>query len=541
MRRWGIIFVFVFSLLMMVLVSFASGQEGRVLRITGAWPNYIDPGVGNSLSSTISYVNLYDALVYPDAEGRPLPHAAKSWEVSDDGLVWTFHLRKDILFHDGTKLTARDVKFSMDRMRTIGEGFGYLFTGRVKETEVVDDYTVRFKLSKPFGPFLIALYRLSILNEKLVKANIKSKGTYGEMGDYGKEFLLTHDAGSGPYMVKQFRLEEQLVMEKFPKYWLPIPAEAPEIVRFIGTTEPATIRTMISRRELEISDTYQTEENMQAMTKIEGVQIAQYTSGVPFVYMMHTRKPPLDDVRFRRAMAYATDYKTVREKIYPGSEEMIGPVPLSNFGATPQKDYPHERDLEKAKEELKKSKYFGELEKQEVQVDWCKEVPDEEKVALLFQANMADIGIKVKVTKTPWMTMLEETANMDLAPHIQTTFANPGMAETGLLLAARYHSSAAKSYTQNEWLLDPKLDAMIDNALGTIDEKQRIAKYDEIGRYLTPLVPTINMFASVRKQVYQAAYVDWPLDELPGKFSGYAYAFRYMKVFPEKRSKLLGK
>jgi len=90
-------------------------------------------------------------LVYPDAEGRPQPHVAKRWEVSEDGMAWTFFLRNDVFFHDGTKLTARDVKFSMDRMREIGEGFGYLFTGRVKEAEVVDDYTIRFKLSKPFG------------------------------------------------------------------------------------------------------------------------------------------------------------------------------------------------------------------------------------------------------------------------------------------------------------------------------------------------------------------------------------------------------
>ena len=519
----------------------AIGDGERVLRVSFAWPTYIDPAVGSDFSSSSSFVNLYDTLVYPDVDGSPLPHVATHWETSDDGLVWTFYLRDDVKFHDGTPLTAEDVKFSMDRITTIGEGYGFLFVGRVTETEVVDDHTVRFHLSEPFGPFLTTLYRLYILNKDLVEANIKRPGPYGDMGDYGKEFLLTHDAGSGPYMVKEFRVEEELVMVKNPNYWLPIDPEAPDEVRFIGTTEPATIRTMIARRELEISDQWQPQEALAALDTIEGVEIASFSPGTEFYLMINTKKPPTDDIHFRRAMAWATDYATVVEHIFPGAIQARGPVPQNLPGADPNVFQFH-RDLDKAREELAQSKYYGQLDQYEVEFHWIAEVPDEEKVALLFMANMAEIGINVKVVKVPWMSVVEEMAQLETSPHIVSVFDSSHYPEAGSLLESRYHSSSAPTWEQNEWLLDPDLDAMIEEALATVDRGERFQKYAEIQQYIVDLCPTIFLFEQVEKHAYQAAYVDWPVAR--GEVNpvmGYNMAARFIKVYPEKRAELLGK
>lgn len=93
--------------------------EKRVLRATFAWPTYIDPAVGSDFSSTSSLVNLYDTLVFPNTEGGVDPDLAESWETSEDGLTWTFHLKKGIKFHNGSELTASDVAFSMNRMLEI--------------------------------------------------------------------------------------------------------------------------------------------------------------------------------------------------------------------------------------------------------------------------------------------------------------------------------------------------------------------------------------------------------------------------------------
>jgi len=174
--------------------------------------------VGSDYSSSTSFTNLYDPLVFPTPDGYVKPWVAESWNVSDDGLVWTFKIRKGIKFHSGRELTAEDVAFSMKRLLTIGEGYAYIFLPYVKDVVVLDKFTVQFKLKKPFGPFLITLVRLYILDKEEVLAHIKKPGPYGEYGDYGREWLLTHDAGSGPYMVKEVKLEEYIHMVRFKDY-----------------------------------------------------------------------------------------------------------------------------------------------------------------------------------------------------------------------------------------------------------------------------------------------------------------------------------
>ena len=516
-----------------------AGAAERSLTTNWSWPTYIDPAVGSDFSSSTALVNTYDTLVYPDMKGSAQPHVAKSWEVSADTLTWTFHLRSGIKFHDGTELTAEDVKFSMDRLTTIGEGYGFLFVGNIARIEVRDKYTVVFNMKRPFGPFLTTLFRLYILNKDLVSANIKKPGPYGDMGDYGREYLLTHDAGSGPYMVKDFHLEEYLLMEQNPNYWQPIDPDAPDEFKMIATTSPVTIRTMMSRRELEITDAWQPTESLRALDKIEGVEISAYAPGNSHYFMLHTKKPPTDDIHFRKAMAWAFDYKAEVEKIWPGSTQAIGPSAQTLPGADPTV-FQYHRDLDKAREELKKSKYYGQLDKYPVEIHWVSVPADNEKEALLLMSNLADIGIECKVVKVPWMSIVEEMANIETSPNVVGVFVAPHFPEAGSLLESRYKSESVATWEQNEWLQDPKFDEMIEDAIATVDQKERYAKYRKIQHYIMDLCPSLFLFDQIEKHGYQATYIDWSGakgEAIP--IMGYNFAARFIKVYPEKRAKLL--
>jgi peptide/nickel transport system substrate-binding protein len=237
----------------------ATGADSaKVLRITEASGYVIDPAIGTDLASTTAAVNLYDSLVYPGLGGDILPSLAEeNWVVSDDGLVWEFTLKQGVLFHDGAEVKASDVVFSMNRLLTLGEGYAYLFTGYVDSVEATGDYTVRFTLSKPFAPFLRILPRLYILNEQLVRENL-ADGSYGEFGDYGKAYLAEHDAGSGAYYCEAMRVQDRLVMKKYDGYFGTFEANAPETVELLSGTETATVRTLMSSGQLEISDQWQT-------------------------------------------------------------------------------------------------------------------------------------------------------------------------------------------------------------------------------------------------------------------------------------------
>jgi peptide/nickel transport system substrate-binding protein len=483
--------------------------EKRSLNISFSWPTYIDPAVGSDFSSTSSLANLYDTLVFPNTEGGVDPHLAESWEVSDDGLTWTFKLRQGVKFHNGDELTASDVAFSMNRLLEIGEGLAYVYLGTVDSATAIDDYTVEFKLSQPSGLFLTSLIRLYVANEDQVMANIVTPGPYGDKGDYGKEWLLTNDAGSGAYKVKEFPLEEYLLMEKNEDWFGTFHENAADEVRFIATTEPATVRTMMSRGELQISDQWQTVEALEALQEMEGIDVGAFPVLTEFYYMIHNKKPPTDDIHFRRAMAYAFDYEAAVGLEWPGTQQSRGPVPAITGGHNPDV-FVFERDLDKAREELAQSAYADQLDDYPVEVHWITEVPAEEKWALLFQANMAEIGIPVEIVGTPWMSVVEETADIDQSPHIVTIYVSADFPEAGSLLKVRYHSDTAASWQQNEWLLDEELDAKLVDALVTVDQEERYAKYRELQDEIVELCPTIFLYDQVQKHAYHSATVDWP-------------------------------
>jgi peptide/nickel transport system substrate-binding protein len=309
-------------------------------------------------------------------------------------------------------------------------------------------------------------------------------------------------------MVKEFPLEQYLLMEKFTDWWGQFHPNAPDEVRFIGTTEAVTVRSLMENKELEISDQWQSFEAYKALEQIEGVKIAALPSMSSFYYMVNTKKPPTDDIHCRRAMAWAFDYEAAVSLEWPGTKQMVGPVPATLAGHDPNV-FTFHRDLDKARGELAQCKYANELDKYPVDVHWVAEVPDEEKWALLFQSNMADISIKVNVVKVPWLSMVENTSKLETAPHIATIYVSSDLPEAGLMLKQRYHSSTTGTWQQNEWLQDKELDAAIEDALATLDQNERFAKYAKIQQQIAELAPSIFIYDQVEKHAYRTC-VDWP-------------------------------
>ena len=229
-----------------------------------------------------------------------------------------------------------------------------------------------------------------------------------------------------------------------------------------------------------------------------------------FYYMVNNKKPPTDDVHCRKAMAYAFDYDTALTLEWPGTKQMIAPVSANLAGVDPNLPY-YKRDLDKAKAELAQCKYANELDKYPVRVDWVAQVPDEEKFALLFQANMAEIGIKVEVVKVPWLSMVENTSKLETAPNIATIYVSSDLPEAGLMMRQRYHSSTTGTWQQNEWLQDPELDAAIDDALVTLDDEERFAKYYAIERELMDRAVSVWIYDQLQRHGIRDC-VDFPAE-----------------------------
>ena len=533
--------------------SAAEHNPESIVRWCEDWPTYIDPAVGTDFSDTMAIVQLYDTLIFPNLDGSVRPHLAEKWDISDDFLTYTFHLREGVKFHNGDELTAEDVVFSTERLFNIGEGFAYILQTKdaqgniiagIESVKAIDEHTVEFKLARPFGPFVPALVRLYILNKSQVMENIdKSETMYGDMGDYGKKWLLTNDAGSGPYEVKEMKMEESLLGEKFDDYWDGWEEGAPDFFREFAFPGEVAIRTLMKNRELEITSETLPMEAYAALREIPGVETIAYLSTHNLQIMLNTKVPPTDDIHVRKALSWAMDYDVVVNDIWPYYVQSVGPVPQTLPGHN--KDVlQYTYNLEKAKEEMAKSAYAGK-ENIPFALSWCAEVPDEEKVALLFQVNAAEIGIDVEIFKKPFGLMIDDAQTVKTTPNGSVVYVAAHYNEAGSMLETRYHSKSQGTWEQCEWLGSPDIDAAIEVALATVDEDERFKKYAEIQNTLVDLAPTIWLADQALEFGYQATYLVWPLAERvkAGKSSsppmGYSFYVRDMKVFPEKRSELL--
>ncbi len=506
----------------------AAEPEKTILRITQPLPLFIDPAVGSDFVSSTSLANLYDSLVFPTAGGGNEPWLATDWEASDDGLTYTFSLREGVSFHDGTELLASDVVYSHNRLQTIGEGYAYLVSG-IAEASAPDDHTVVFTLAQPSGLFVPSLVRLYVVNEDLVRANTNPDGPYGENGDYGKDGLLTHDAGSGPYTMVEFPIEEFALMEKFEGWWASdqFHANAPDQVRLILTTDSATVRTLMETGELEITDQWQPVEAANALDAIEGVGISAYNTMSSFYYMMNNRVAPLDDIHCRKAIAWAFDYEAAVALEWPGTQQMVGPVP-SVLGGHDPAVFTYTRNLDNAREELGQCQYAANIQDYPITLAWVTEVPAEEKFALLFQSNLSEIGIPVEIQPTPWLSVVDNSASQETSPGIVTIYVSSALPEAGLMLKDRYHSSTTGTWQQNEWLLDPELDAAIEEALATVDPEERFAKYAALQARIAELTPSLFLYDQIQFHGVRD-YVDWKPAE-NSAVMGYQMFFPFIGV-----------
>ena len=492
--------------------SASSHTDGQVV-VNIDWPAYIDPGVANKDADIMAVVNMYDSLVFPNTDGTVKPMVAESWEANDDCTAYTFHLRDDVVFHSGNPLTANDVKWSMDRLLTMGEGLAYLYTGVVDSVEVIDDHTVQFNLAVPSGTFAQSLTRLYILDSALVTENIDTSSTqYGEYGDYGKTWLNTNDAGSGPYKVKEIRTEEYVIMEQSDNYWQEFDENAPKEAKLQGGVVTSTMKTMVSRGELDITDGAQTPETYESMASEDGVTMVRTLSTRNFNISLNTQLAPTDDIHFRKAMAYALDYDSVINDIYVGSVKSTGPIITGIAGALPESEFPYTYDLDKAKEELEQSPYYDQLISGEmvVTLSYCSEGGEQqEKLALLMQAGMSQLGVTVEITGKPFATMMTDGSAVETTPNASFVVFNPAYPDGGAALKPRYHTDSNGSWEHTDWVEDPQLDAAIEEAMMITDDDERAAAYSEIARQIVDLCPTIWACDLASTFVYRSDYISY--------------------------------
>ncbi|KAA3515420.1 MULTISPECIES: ABC transporter substrate-binding protein [Agrobacterium] len=445
----------------------------------------LDPAKVTDYTGYMAVVNMYDGLTTVSPSGEVIPHLAKSWEISSDGLTYTFHLRDDVKFQDGTALKAADMVWSIQRLIGINKGPSNLIVGLVKPENITapDEKTVVIKLDRKFSPFLAITPLMVALNEKLVTANAKPDDKWGEA------YVGEHSAGSGPYSLVSYNRSADMVIARNPDYFGGWTKGKPiDEVRFIQTSDDATVKALAEKGDLGLSSHGLGNDTYESIGKMPKYKLIQTRISGGFVIKLNTKTYPTDDIHVRRAIAYATDYKTIQEVIYPGFD-MQGPLSTAFKDAHNDGIQPGVFDLEKAKEELAKSKYAG--QKITLVNSYVASLAFEAEVALMLQANLEQIGITLDIKPEPWNRIVELSSKAETTPASTQVNISPTYPSPDAMFYNQYHSKASGTWMSMEWLQNPEIDALIDKARGTTDVNEQNATYKELQTKIADLQPDV--------------------------------------------------
>lgn len=242
---------------------------------------------------------VYDTLVELDQDLDIIPELAHSWEVSDDGLTYTFHLVEGVRFHNGRELTSADVLYSFERLLDPETGASRRANyADIDNIATPDPYTVIFQLSSPNAVFLTQLTQAA--------ASVVAEEGVEEFGD-----LSQNEAGSGPFILRGAKDDGTIVIEKNPDYFV---AGLPYLDGVVFTTVPdnQARNTAVRTGDLDLI-THVTDNYISLLRQDANVVIPEGdgSSGQFFSFIMNIRQAPFDDVKVRQAISYALDRETL--------------------------------------------------------------------------------------------------------------------------------------------------------------------------------------------------------------------------------------
>jgi peptide/nickel transport system substrate-binding protein len=295
----------------------ASAQSSITIGMQLEPPN-LDPTAGAAGAiDEVVYANVFEGLTRYNPDGTVSPALAESWEISEDGMVYTFRLQAGVTFHDGKEMTADDVKFSLDRARdeTSTNAQKALFAG-IEEVTVIDPATVQVTLSAPSGAFLT--------NMAWGDAVIVAPET--------AETNATNPIGTGPFRFSRWVQGDRVELERYADYWGEAPALDRVTFRFIS--DPTAAFAAMMAGDLDAFPVFPAPENLAQFEADPRFEVIVGSTEGETILAMNNAAPELQDVRVRQAISHAIN----RQEIIDGAMFGYG-TPIGTHFAPHNPDY----------------------------------------------------------------------------------------------------------------------------------------------------------------------------------------------------------
>ncbi|SNX70710.1 peptide/nickel transport system substrate-binding protein [Bacillus oleivorans] len=475
----------------------------------GADSTSLDPAVvtdGESLKVT---ENIFDTLLnYEEESTEVVAGLATEWKVSDDSLTYTFTLREDVKFHDGTDFNADAVVYNFERWMSGGTDGAYIYyaamfggfkedAGHVIESvTAVDPYTVEFKLKRPQAPFLknLAMGPFGIASPTALEEN---PDTFGE-----------NPVGTGPFVFKEWKRNDTITLERNSDYWGGEPKLEQVIFRVIPDNSARL--TALKTGEIDLMDGV----NPSDVSQVESDSSLQLLlrQGMNIGYFgFNTEEEPFDDPKVRQALNHAVDKQAIIDAFYAGNAEAaVNPMPSFIPGYNDEIEG-YEYDLEKAKALLAEAGYPDGFDMELWTFTNPRDyMPEPQKIAEAIQAEFAKINVNVEIITYDWTTFLEKVQNGEAQSFLVGWIGDNGDADNFLYVLLDQDSIDGNNYSR---YANQELHDILIAAQSETDEAARVELYKQAQEIIhedAPWIPLAHANAPLAAKSNLKGFVPHP-------------------------------
>ncbi|WP_368653249.1 ABC transporter substrate-binding protein [Ornithinibacillus sp. 4-3] len=383
----------------------STSGEGELKITYGAQPPTLDTYITTSRASNDVARQMFETLVTTDSEYQVQPMLADSWEQSDDGLTYTFHLREGVLFHNGEEMVAEDVVASMNAwIEKSGPGKNSFTNAEFKE---IDEYTVVMELEKPLS---IALPLLAYGGGSI--PGIMPK----EIVEAADEEGIKEHIGTGPFKFVEWKQDQHILLERYEEY---SPREEEpdglagrrealvEKLYFVFVADPMTSIAGLETGEYDIVQGA-SRDSIAQLEANEDINVLLHSSG-PLAIYFNKKNGLFTDEKARQAVLYGVDMEAIAQAAYTSdhfyelNHNILSYYQLGLWGTDVGKDKYNQKDTEAAKQLLEESGYNGET----IRIITTRDYSDMYNGSVTLQQQLIDLGMEVELEIYDWPTLVD--------------------------------------------------------------------------------------------------------------------------------------
>lgn len=475
-------------------------QAAMFVFVTPQEPSTLDPAAVYDGSDRVTRQVYESLLQYKGSTGDVEPCLAESFTVSPDGKTYTFKLRKDVKFHDGTAFNAEAVKFSFDRMLKLGKGLAWAFKMVLDENSVtvIDEFTVQFELKQAYPAFpgmVASRYGAPIVGPGVM--------AHEKDGDMGHEWASEHGLGTGPYKVEAWTRNQEVAMVKNPDYWRGWNKDHIDRIVMKIVPDPSTQRMMLESGEAQAATHVSADDVAMLRDNKDMTVDIPAQSNFGFFIAMNTKRGPFVDRRVREALSYAWPYDDFVNKAFLGlARKAVGPLPAAVPGHDPNVRT-YETDMDRAKQLLTEAGHPGggftvtvtHMQGQDAGI----------RIFNVLASTLAELGIKVQVQPLSWSAMLDQLTSPETAPDlcIGDWWDDYPDADSylGGMCSSFFWTSANES---EQFYSDPAVVDLLNAAAFEPDASKRLDMYKRIQAMLVEGVPAVWVHEQLQPMVMRS-------------------------------------